>query len=161
MARRRRRRSASRSLTLADIQKALRSHRTDYSGLAAKVDSIGRMIAETEAELVRVSGDGAARMGRRAGRGIGRVARIAAPVAGRRRKAKGAGRRAKGQDLATFLTKVLSSSRKPMGIAEITAGVKKAGYVSSSASLPKIVGMRLGTNRAFKRAGRGLYQLAK
>ena len=146
---------------LASITSALNMHRSRYSDLMARVADVERSLTAAESALASISGNGAT--GKRRGRppGSGRKAgAVVKPARARRGRPTGAGRRAKGQDLATFITKALSGTSKPMGIAEITAAVKRAGYVSTSASLPKIVGMRLGGNRAFKRAGRGLYKLA-
>jgi len=149
----------SSSISLSDIQSALQRHRSGYAGLQAKVDKIGRLMAAVEAEVATL-GAGGKRRGRPPG--SGRKAKAAAkPARARRGRPTGAGRRAKGEDLNTFLAKVLSGSSKPMGIADIASGAKKLGYKSSSPSFAKIVGMRLGGSKQFKRAGRGLYAIAK
>jgi hypothetical protein len=144
-------------MELAAIRAALRNHKSRATAMQARVGGILAQIEELEQELAGAQ-EGRASNGRRGRRGRGRVAKTTARP---RRAARGAGRRKQGEDLNTYIAKVLGGSSKPMGIAEITAGVKKAGYVSSSASLPKIVGMRLSGSKQFKRAGRGKYQLAK
>lgn len=65
-------------------------------------------------------------------------------------------RRAKaGQDLRSILVRVLGAANKPMGIPELAAAAKKAGYAKSSATFPRMVGMRLSGDKRFRRAGRG------
>jgi hypothetical protein len=157
MARRR-----SSALSLPQLANALAAHRTAAASLWARVEGVLGSITELESELAAAGGAVAARRGRPPGSKNKPKGRAAKPAkAWRRGRPTGAGRRAKGEDLNTFITKVLAGASKPMGIADITSAVKKAGYVSSSDALPKIVGMRLSGNRAFKRAGRGMYVLVK
>src|SRR5262245_66583842 len=80
---------------------------------------------------------------------------------GARRGKRGGGRRAKGQDLASMIRKFLATAARPVGIPAIVEGVKRLGYKSSSPSFARIVGMRLGDRKNFKRTGRGQYLLRK
>jgi hypothetical protein len=75
-------------------------------------------------------------------------------VAAKKPSRRGGGRRAKGEDLASKIGLVLKGS---MSIPQIVTAVKKAGYKSSSPSFARIVGMRLGDKRKFKRVRRGVY----
>lgn len=88
-------------------------------------------------------------------------AKSSSAVAKRGKKRAGGGRRPAGQDLSSYISKVLGSAKGPMGIADIASGVKKAGYNTASAQFKGIVAMRLSTNKAFKRVSRGLYTLGK
>src|SRR5688500_5987033 len=93
--------------------------------------------------------------GRKTGR---RAAATSEPAkTGRKGKRAGMGRRPKGEDLGSVLVKVLQGASKPMTIPELVAGAKKAGYASSSPSFSRIVGMRLGNKKMFKRVARGQY----
>lgn len=73
------------------------------------------------------------------------------------RKRGGAGRRPANESLEAYMTRVMKGHGE-MGIASIAKAVKKAGYASASANLTKIVGMRLGNRRVFKRIARGVYR---
>lgn len=77
------------------------------------------------------------------------------------KKRAGGGRRPAGEDLATYIANALGASKSPMGISDIAAAVKKAGYNTGSAQFKGIVAMRLSTNKRFKRVERGLYTVAK
>ena len=79
-----------------------------------------------------------------------RRSKAAAKKTGRR----GGGRRAKGEDLASKISAVLKGS---MSIPQIVSAVKKAGYSSMSPSFARIVGMRLGDKKKFRRVSRGVY----
>lgn len=85
---------------------------------------------------------------------------VSAAKKGGKRRA-GGGRRPAGEDLSTYIADALSSSKGPLGIAEIASAVKKAGYSTSSANFKGIVAMRLSTNNRFKRVSRGQYSLGK
>lgn len=74
--------------------------------------------------------------------------------AGKKTARRGGGRRAKGEDLASKISQVLKGS---MSIPQIVSAVKKAGYKSSSPSFARIVGMRLGDKKKFRRVSRGVY----
>jgi hypothetical protein len=84
------------------------------------------------------------------GAGAGRPARMR----------RGAGRRAKNESLEFFLKRAMQGASGAMGIPELTSSVKRLGYASSSKNLPKIVGMRLGNRKMFRKTGRGRYVLA-
>jgi hypothetical protein len=136
------------------------------SKLADRVAQIGRDIDSVESEL-SAFGPGGGRRGRRRGRpagaakGMGKRGRRArGGKKGGARKGGGKGQRVKGQDLASIIVKVLGRSTKPMGIADVAAAAKSAGYKSSSPKFVRIVGMRLSTDKRFKRAGYGEYTLA-
>jgi hypothetical protein len=76
-------------------------------------------------------------------------------------KRAGGGRRPAGEDLASYISNVLGSSKSPMGIADVASAVKKAGYASSSPAFTRIVAIRLSTDKRFKRVERGTYTLAR
>ena len=59
------------------------------------------------------------------------------------------------------MEKALTGASKPMKIADIAAAAKSAGYKSASPNFVRIVGMRLSTDKRFKRAGYGEYKLSK
>ena len=83
-------------------------------------------------------------------------------MGGRRAKRGGGkGKRAGGADLASVMEKALTGASKPMKIAEIAAAAKSAGYKSASPNFVRIVGMRLSTDKRFKRAGYGQHKLSK
>jgi hypothetical protein len=156
---------------LSSLRALLDSYRKAQSSLVARVAQIGRDIESVEAELRGFEGGRSARkVGRpRRGRGAAKGARkrgrkmASRGGAARSRGAKrlGQGNRAKGQDLASLMAKILGGAGKPMGIPEIAAAAKKRGYRSSSPAFPRIVGMRLSTDKRFKRASFGKYQLSK
>jgi hypothetical protein len=144
---------------LAALRAELASHVSTHSNLSERLAKIGREIEALEAEFAKFeggAGNGVRRRGRRA-----RVAKATKRRAPRGRKGSSKGPSAKGQDLASVLLKVLGGASKPMGIAAIAEAAKKAGYKSSSPAFPRIVGMRLSTDKRFKRAGYGEYTVAK
>lgn len=77
------------------------------------------------------------------------------------KKRAGGGRRPAGEDLSTYIANALTAAKGPLGISDIAAAVKKAGYNTSSANFKGIVAMRLSTNNRFKRVARGSYALGK
>jgi hypothetical protein len=81
-------------------------------------------------------------------------------AAGRKSGRRGGGRRAKGEDLASKITMVLRG-KGAMTIPQIVSAVKRTGYQSSSPSFARIVGMRLGDRKKFKRVKRGVYTLSR
>jgi hypothetical protein len=143
-------------MSLSSIQDLIGSYRDRTSSLRERLDQINSDMSSIERTLASITGDGRARVRRG-----GRRARAAVASPGRRRGRRGGGRRAAGQDLASSIAKFLASSSKSMGIPEIVSAVKRAGYQSSSPSFPRIVGMRLGDRKRFKRVKRGVYAIAK
>ncbi len=139
--------------SLASIRAALDDYAAAVSDLPARVARIGEELAALEREVAALESSGSVRAPRR-----GRPAGAVKPR-GRHGKA-GGGRRAPGMDLASIIAKVLAASKEPMGIPAIVAAVKRAGYASSSPSFARIVGMRLGDRRKFRRVGRGMYTAA-
>ena len=133
-------------------------------GAAALRNRLAQLRAETaviERALASVTGNGTpVRRGPGRPRKVETSAMATTTPAPRATRKAGKGRRAKGQDLASMIEKVLAGA-KGMGIAEIVEGVKKAGYVSSSPSFARIVGMRLMDKKKFKRVDRGVYAMAK
>ena len=141
---------------LAALRAQLASYHQSHTNLQKRVAQIGEELAAVEADLARVSGGETGGGERR-----GRPAKVKTGHAARSGKGTGQGGRVKGQDLASILVKVLGGASKPMGIPAIADAAKKAGYKSSSPAFRRIVGMRLSTDKRFKRAGFGEYQLAK
>jgi hypothetical protein len=76
----------------------------------------------------------------------------------RARKRGGAGRRPANESLEAYMKSAMKGRGK-MGIASIASAVKRSGYATASRNLMKIVGMRLGNRRVFKRIARGVYSL--
>jgi hypothetical protein len=70
-----------------------------------------------------------------------------------------AGGRKNAKSLVATLEDVLKKSGKPMQVADIVAGVGKAGYHSNSANFRGLVNQTLIKEKRFASAGRGLYQM--
>jgi|SRR5262245_9585542 len=140
------------AVSLRDIESMIGAYRARATALRATLAQIDSDMAAVEATVAAIAG------GRK-----GRAMKMPAVGGARGRMGRGrhaGGRRAKGQDLASIIEKVLAAS-KPLKIPAIVAAVKKAGYESSSPSFARIVGMRLGDRKRFKRVGRGVYTAAK
>jgi hypothetical protein len=63
--------------------------------------------------------------------------------------------------LVTAIEQVLSKSRKPMRVGEITEKVLAGGYRSTSPQFRAIVNQTLIKEKGFVSAGRGIYRLKK
>lgn len=146
----------SKSGGISAIQAAIDGFRSQYESVKARIASIDQQLVEAEAHVAAITGgsNGFHRVGRPAK--VGKAPKAARASGGAKR-----GRRPKGQDLASMIHKVLAEAKKPMGIPDVVSAVKRAGYASSSPSFPRIVGMRLSGDKKFKRAGRGVYTVAK
>src|SRR5262245_51262207 len=108
-----RRRRSSSIPDLADITSALNMHRSRSAALLERVQQVQRDIAAIEADLGSVGS-----MGKRRGRPPGSKnkpkGRAGKPAkATRRGRPTGAGRRRKGEDLNSYIAKVLGGASKP------------------------------------------------
>jgi hypothetical protein len=61
--------------------------------------------------------------------------------------------------LADHLEEVIQKAGKPVAIADLTSGVKFAGYKSKSKNLRPVVSLALIKDKRFKRTGRSVYGL--
>jgi len=130
--------------TLASLREQASACRGRLDALRARLERIHAEMREAERRISSlIESEG--------GRAIGAVLR---PVPGK------GGRRPSGEDLASVLEQVLRTSGKPLGIPAIVIAARRAGYVTSSPSFPRIVGMRLGDGKRFRRVGRGVYTVA-
>lgn len=72
------------------------------------------------------------------------------------------GPRGEGQSLKDYIRRVLTAGRRPMQVADITAGVKRIGYQSSSQNLANQVSMALADmnkKKLVKKLDRGSYSV--
>ncbi len=152
----RRRSSGNGLISLTDLQSLVGAYKAQTATLRRKLEGVDTEMAHIEAALASILGGGTSRGAARPARGSS-AKRAAGAKAGRR----AGGRRKKGQDLSSMIEGVLAKSSSPMGIPAIVSAVKAAGYRSSSPSFARIVGMRLGDRKRFRRAARGMYEVAK
>lgn len=127
-----------------------------HSQLAARCEAIQ---SEMNAIAAAMSALGSAPRASRSSR------LAAAPVSAVRRGAGRPGRpvrgpRGEGRSLKDFIRKVVSSSGSPLRVVEITQGVLKAGYATSSRNLANQVSMALADmtkKKLVRKVGRGTY----
>jgi hypothetical protein len=146
------RKSTLRSITLADLAAEMTRRQGELPALRAREAEITEEMATLTATIGALDGATGRRVpARRVGRGIGRVAKVAAPMVGRKR-----GRRTKnGASLSEALVKVLTG--KTMSVTDVATAVKKSGYKSTSANFRTMVNIALLNKKKFKRVERGMY----
>jgi hypothetical protein len=149
---------STRVMSLTDIRSLIESYRDRAAVLRARLAQIEAHVGTVESTLAALTGGSVEATGTR-GAADRRPSATLTPAAPR--PSRGTTHRPPGQDLASVIHKVLLGAPKPMRLPEIVSAVKKGGYASSSPSFARIVGMRLGDRKRFRRVGRGVYTAAQ
>jgi len=123
-------------VSTSDLQAELQRRRRQLPRLAKRRAKLLDQLKEVDAQIADLGG--AAGKAPRAGVG--------------RKRPKNA------KPLAEVMLKVMSKS-KAMGVSDIAAAVKKAGYKSNAANFTSIVNQALIKDKRFKQASRGKYLL--
>jgi hypothetical protein len=130
-------------LTLAQLERLMRTRRTELARLTRKRDGLQRRLDAIDSKIDALSG-GAATNGSSAGAGGGR------------------GRRARNAaSLQDTIHQVLSKAGGAMSVGDIVAKVLATGYRSNSANFRGIVNQTLIKDKRFSSASRGMYQVKK
>jgi hypothetical protein len=124
------------NLSIAQLERILRTRRTEVQRLARRRAKVARQLARIDAQLHNLGGDGAG--GGAAG-----------------------GRARNEQSLVKVIEGVLGRAGKAMNVGDIATAVRARGYRSNSANFRGIVNQALIKERQFAQAGRGMYQLKK
>jgi hypothetical protein len=139
------RRSAVDELSITQLEQMLQGRRTQHNKLQRERAKLLQRLDQVDAQIRQLGGGGGARGGAGKGRGAG-----------------GRTRPRNEQSLVACIEGVLKDAGKPMKVGDITTGVEKCGYRSTSANFRSIVNQTLIKERKrFTQAGRGLYQLKK
>src|SRR4051812_41596774 len=129
--------AANSGLSLAQLERLMKSRRTEMNRLGRKRDKLQKQLDSVDAQIAAVSGGG--------GGGGG-----------------GSGSRARNKvSLQEAILQVLSKSSAPMNVGAIMDKVSGMGYRSTSANFRGIVNQTLIKDKRFVTAARGMYQLKK
>jgi hypothetical protein len=129
-------------LTLAHLERLMRTRRTELARLTRKRDTLQRRIDAIDGKIAAVSGGISVGNGRAGGGGTGRRARNAS-------------------SLQDTIHQVLSKAGGAMSVGDIVAKVTATGYRSNSANFRGIVNQTLIKDKRFTSASRGMYQVKK
>ena len=133
------RQPSSASLTLAQLERLMRTRRTEMARLGRQRDKLQKKLDAMNARIAAVSG-GSVGNGRAQGGGRGRNA----------------------VSLQDVIHQILSKAGGPMGVGDIAAKVLASGYQTKSGNFRGIVNQTLiKDKKGFSKAGRGLYQIKK
>jgi hypothetical protein len=120
-----------------DLERTIHERRRDLQRLERKRAKLQRKLDQLDRKITSLSGS--------------------APGGGR---SGGRGSRPRNEtSLSEAIAQVLSKAGGAMNVGEIAAKVQAGGYRSGSANFRSIVNQRLITEKQFKSAGRGMYQL--
>jgi len=130
---------AGTNLSIAQLERILRTRKGELQRLARRRARLARQLARIDSQVRGLGGDG----GMGGGRG-------------------GGGTRVRNeQSLVKTIEGVLGRSGKAMNVGDIADAVRAKGYKSNSVNFRGIVNQTLIKEKQFSQAGRGMYQLKK
>jgi hypothetical protein len=132
-------------LSLAQLERLVRTRRTEMIRLTRQRDKLQKRLDHLNDRLSEIAG------------GPG----FAGGVGGRSAGGGGGGRARNEVSLQDAIHQVLSKTSAPMAVGDIMEKVRAAGYRSNSANFRGIVNQTLIKDKRFTSAARGMYQLKK
>src|SRR5437868_10569681 len=126
--------AAGTNLSISQLERILRTRKSELQKLARRRAKIARQLAKIDAQARALGGDNGS------GGGAG-----------------GGGRARNEKSLVKMIEDVLGRSSKPVNVGEIADAVRAKGYKSNSANFRGIVNQTLIKEKQFAQAGRGMY----
>lgn len=127
-------------MSIAQLERELKVRKREVKKIARKRVRLARELAKIDRQIAAIGGSGGRAVATSSGAGGNRV-------------------RPKNEKSLMETIQIVLKSGEPMKVGDIVAETQKR-YQSNSTNFRSLVNQTLGSVKAFKRAGRGVYQLA-